>query len=105
MTTVTQERANLPGREDGEIVRDARPGGERGQLAVVELGHILERHVRFAGQGLEVARVRRAVVRRGVWGTHGHHVLFLRFEQATGVPLTLGHSRSQERHQRCDMLA
>ena len=66
MMTVTQDRANLPGCEDREKVRDARPGGERGQLAVVEVGHILERHVRFAGQGLEVAHVRRAVVGMGV---------------------------------------
>jgi hypothetical protein len=33
--------------------------------------------MRFAGQGLKVARVHRAGVRRGVWGKHGHHVSFL----------------------------
>jgi hypothetical protein len=54
-------RARGPsGREDGEKVRDARSSGERGQLAGVELGHVLNREMRFVGQGLDIARVHRA---------------------------------------------
>jgi len=49
MTTLTQEGADFPRREDGEKARDPRPGGERGQLAGVELGHVLARHLGFAG--------------------------------------------------------
>jgi hypothetical protein len=66
MTTLTQERADLPGREDGQKARDARPGCERCQLAGIELGYVIERHLRFAGQGLDVSRVHMAVVRRNV---------------------------------------
>src|SRR5262249_34837865 len=49
MTTLTQEGADFPGREDGEKARDPRPGAERGKLAGVELGHVRERHLGFAG--------------------------------------------------------
>ena len=66
MTTLTQDCADLPGREDGEKARDARPGCERCQLAGVELGHVIERHMRFAGQDLDVSRVHSIVVRRSV---------------------------------------
>jgi hypothetical protein len=43
-----------------------RSGCERGQLAGIELGHVIERHMRFAGQGLDVSRVDSAIVRRSV---------------------------------------
>jgi hypothetical protein len=66
MTTLTQDRTDLPDREDGEKVRDARPDCERCQLAGVELGNVIKRHVRFAGQGLDVLRVCSVIMRRGV---------------------------------------
>jgi hypothetical protein len=66
MTTLTQDGADLPGHEDGEKARDVRPGCECCQLTGVELGHVIERHMRFAGQGLDVSRVYSAIVRRGV---------------------------------------
>ena len=85
MTTLTQEGADLPGCEDGEKARDAHPGGEHSQLACVELGYIIEQHMRFAGQGLKVARVRRAGVRGGVWGQAWSSCLFLGLKVAQAM--------------------
>jgi hypothetical protein len=53
MTTLTQDLADLASRKDGEKAGDARTGGEHGQFVCIELGNLLDRHVRLAGQGLE----------------------------------------------------
>jgi len=46
MTTLTQDLADLASRKDGEKAGDARTGCEHGQLVCVELGNLLDRHVR-----------------------------------------------------------
>jgi hypothetical protein len=53
MTPLTQDLADLAGRKDGEKAGDARTGCEHSQFACVELGNLLDRHVRLAGQGLD----------------------------------------------------
>ena len=53
MTTVTQDLADLAGRKNGEKASNARTGCEHNQFACVELGDLLDRHVRLAGQGLK----------------------------------------------------
>jgi hypothetical protein len=62
MTTLTQDLADRSGHEDGEKAGDARTGCEHSQFACVELGNLLDRYVRLAGQGLDGALVRSAVV-------------------------------------------
>jgi hypothetical protein len=62
MTTLTQDLTDLAGRKDGEKAGDARTGCEHGQFVCVELGNLLDRYVRLAGQGLDGALVRGAVV-------------------------------------------
>jgi hypothetical protein len=85
MMTLTQDRADRAGREDGEKAGDARPGCEHGQCACVELGNLLDRHVRLAGQGCNGALVRSAVVGRRRRGTHSHGDAFVRFERSCCV--------------------
>ena len=84
MTTLTAYRdlADLASRKDGEKASDARTGCEHGQLVCVELGNLLDRHVRLAGQGLDGAIVRSAVVGMRRRGKHSHGVAFVRFERS-----------------------
>jgi hypothetical protein len=63
MTALTQYLSDLPGHEDGEKVGDARSSCEHCQLAFVQLGNVIDRHVRLSGQGFDGARVRRAFAR------------------------------------------
>ena len=86
MTTLTQDRADCAGREDAEKAGNPRPGCKHGQFAGVELGHLLDRHVRLSGQGLDGALVRSAVVGMCRRGKHNHGVSFLRFERSRCVP-------------------
>ena len=74
---VTQDGADLPRREEREKTGDPCPGGQRRQLAGVERGHVLDRHLRFARQGLDVSPVCNAVVTLGLCGTHRHIIAFL----------------------------
>jgi len=46
MTALTQYLSDLPGREDGEKVGDARSSCEHCQLAFVQLSNVIERHIR-----------------------------------------------------------
>jgi hypothetical protein len=82
MTTVTQDLADLAGRKNGEKASNARTGCEHNQFACVELGNLLDRHVRLAGQGLDGALVRSAVVGMRRRGKHSHGVTFVRFERS-----------------------
>ncbi len=86
MTTSTQDLADPSGREDGEKAGDARTGCEHGQFECVELGNLLDRHLRLAGQGLDGALVRSVVVGMRRRGKHSHGVAFLRFEGSRCVP-------------------
>ena len=63
MTALTQYLSDLPDREDGEQAGDARTDFEPGQLAFVQLGNVIDRHVRLSGQGFDGALVRGAVAR------------------------------------------
>ena len=63
MTTLTQYLSDLPGREDSEKAGDARTDFEHCQLVCVQLGNLIERHVRLSGQGFDGALVRRAFTR------------------------------------------
>ena len=63
MTALTQYRSDLPGREDGEKAGDARTGFELCQLVFVQPGNLIDRHVRFSGQGFDSALVRGAFAR------------------------------------------
>src|SRR4029434_6479180 len=80
MTTLTQDLADLASRKDGEKAGDARTGCEHGQFVCIELGNLLDRHVRLAGQGLDGALVRSAVVGMHRRGKQSHGVAFVRFE-------------------------
>ena len=51
MTTLTQDLADLASRKDGEKAGDARTGCEHGQFVCIELGNLLDRHVRLATVG------------------------------------------------------
>lgn len=63
MTGLTQDIADLPDREDSEKAGDARTDCEHCQLVCVQLGNVLDRHVRLLGQGFDGALVRGAVER------------------------------------------
>ena len=63
MTVLTQYLSDLPDREDSEKAGDARPDFERCQLPFVQLGNLIDRHVRLAGQIFDGALVRRAFAR------------------------------------------
>jgi hypothetical protein len=63
MTALTQYLSDLPGREDSEKAGDARTDCEHCQLVCVQLGNVLDRHVRLSGQGFDGALVRGAVAR------------------------------------------
>ena len=82
MTTLTQDLADLASRKDGEKTGDARTGCEHGQFVCIELGNLLDRHVRLAGQGLDGALVRGAVVGMRRRGKQSHGVAFVRFERS-----------------------
>jgi hypothetical protein len=43
--------------EDGEKASDARPDCEHCQLAFVQLGNVIDRHVRCLGQGFDASLV------------------------------------------------
>jgi hypothetical protein len=60
MTALTQYLSDLPGREDGEKAGDARTDGAHCQLAFVQTGHLIDRHVRLLGQGFDGSLVRGA---------------------------------------------
>jgi len=64
MAALTQYLSDLPGREDGEKVGDAGTDCERCQLAFVQLGNLLDRHVRLLGQGFYGSLVRGTFARR-----------------------------------------
>jgi hypothetical protein len=64
MTALTQYLSDLPGREDGEKVGDARSSCEHCQLAFVQLGNVIERHMRLWGQGRDGSLVPGAFARR-----------------------------------------
>jgi hypothetical protein len=64
MTALTQYLSDLPGREDGEKVGDARSSCEHCQLAFVQLGNVIERHMRLLGQGRDGSLVPGAFARR-----------------------------------------
>ena len=64
MTGVAARSPDLPGRENGEKAGDARPDCEHYQLVCVQLGNVIDRHVRLSGQGFDGALVRGAF-RRG----------------------------------------
>jgi hypothetical protein len=49
--------------EDGEKASDARPDCEHCQLVFVQLGNVIDRHVRLAGQGFEGSLVPGAFAR------------------------------------------
>ena len=63
MTVLTQYLSDLPGREDGKKAGDTRPDFEHGQLAFVQLGNVIDRHVRLSGQGFDGSLVRGTVAR------------------------------------------
>ena len=63
MTPLTQELADRSSRKDGEKAGDARPDFERCQLAFVQLGNLIDRHVRLAGQVFDGSLVRGAFAR------------------------------------------
>jgi hypothetical protein len=71
-TALTQELSDLPGREDGEKAGEARTDCKDCQLALVELGNVLDRHVQLAGQGFDGSLVCGAVVRMRGRGQTGH---------------------------------
>ena len=100
MTTLTQDLADRSGRKDGEKAGDARTGCEHSQFVCIELGNLLDRHVRLAGQGLDGALVRDAVVGLRRRGKHSHGVACVRFErsrcmlkacQGESITVELGH--------------
>jgi hypothetical protein len=96
MTVLTQDLADLAGREDGEKAGDARTGCEHGQFVCVEFGNLLDRHVRLAGQGFDGSLVYGTVVGMRHRGKHSHGVAFVRFEhprcrlKACKIPLRRG---------------
>lgn len=63
MTALTQYVSDLTDREDAEKGGDACTDCEHCQLAFVQLGNLLDRHVRFFGQGFDGSLVRGAFVR------------------------------------------
>jgi hypothetical protein len=63
MTALTQYLSDLPGREDGEKAGDARTDCERCQLAFVQTGNLIDRHVRLLGQGCDGSLARGASAR------------------------------------------
>ncbi len=63
MTALTQYLSDLPSREDSEKAGDARTDFEHCQLVCVQLGNVIEGHVRLSGQGFDGALVRRAFTR------------------------------------------
>ena len=64
MTALTQYISDLPGREDGEKVGDARSSCEHCQLAFVELGNVIDRHGQLLGQGFDGSLVPGTFARR-----------------------------------------
>jgi hypothetical protein len=63
MTALTQDISDLPDRKDSEKAGDTRTDGEPCQLVCVQPGNVLDRHVRFSGQGFDGALVRGTVAR------------------------------------------
>ena len=53
MRVLTQYLSDLPGRKDGEKAGNARTDCECGQLAFVQTGDLINRHVRLLGQGFD----------------------------------------------------
>jgi hypothetical protein len=49
MTALTQYVSDLAEREDAEKAGDACAGGKHCQLAFVQLGNVIDWHVRFSG--------------------------------------------------------
>ena len=72
MMALTQYLPNLPSREDGEKTGDTRTDGERCQLAFVELGNLINWHVRLLGQSFDGSLVRGAFARRRRRGKSVH---------------------------------
>ena len=64
MTALTQYLSDLPGREDGEKVGDARSRCEHCQLAFVQLSNVIERHIRLLSQGCDGSLVPGTFARR-----------------------------------------
>jgi hypothetical protein len=62
MTALTQYVADFPDREDAEKAGDACADCEHCQLAFVQLDNLIDRHVRFSGQGFDGSLVRGAFV-------------------------------------------
>jgi len=63
MTALTQYLSDLTGREDGEKAGDTRTDFEHCQLAFVQPGNLIDRHVRLSGQGFDGSLVRGAFAR------------------------------------------
>jgi hypothetical protein len=80
MRALTQDLADIPDRENSEKTGDVRTSCERGPLAFVQLGHVIDRHVRFSGQSFASSLVRGALARRRGRGkfVHGSALLAVR---------------------------
>src|SRR5437667_12292318 len=62
----------ISSHEDGEKASDARPDCEHCQLAFVQLGNVIDRHVRCLGQGFDGSLVRGAFARMRGRGKPAH---------------------------------
>src|SRR5262249_12569965 len=70
--SVPYDGADPPRREDSEKLGDAGPGGDRCQLAGIELAHVFNRDLRFVRQGFNDALVGGTVEPLGLWKSCVH---------------------------------
>jgi hypothetical protein len=104
MTVLTQYLSDLPDREDGEKASDARPDCEHCQLVFVQMGNVIDRQVRFSGQGFDGSLVYGAFARMRGRGKPVHASLS---SCVTELPGCKGGSMPLEpgmlgRHQPCE---
>ena len=76
MTALTQYVSDLAEREDAEKAGDACADCKHCQLVFVQLGNLIDWHVRFSGQGFDGSLVRGAFARMRGRGKSGHVVAF-----------------------------
>ena len=72
MTALTQYLSDLTDREDGEKAGDACTACEHCELVCIELGHLIDRHMKLPCQGFNGSFTREAFTRMRGRGTPAH---------------------------------